>query len=151
MGNGNGVLTSCGHFMCDKHQIGDNQKCPICQSICGVIKLDGVIPSEILQFFDTPEDIIEKAVAILKFQNQQKEILIRHYEESISSMEETIRELTEENRKLQYKDQDVKSVCLIPQIIHKTPSNQIVKEPSKLFTPTLATKLQNLTGKKLYE
>ena len=192
-----GILTSCGHFFCNRPDCQIQTKdgkatCPICKSQCGTISLSDSLPPEILQFFEEPEHLLQKTMNVLRFHNNQKELLRNHFSKSsntIRELEAKIEELKEENYHLMEELQKQsgsrsKAECLIPGIINQnntkkksknteffkikpnaegeskkqnTPkhpkSSHSQKDPpiSKLFTPTLASRIQNLTGKKIYD
>ena len=223
-----GVLTSCGHFLCGRTGCriitqDDKLICPVCKSECGAISLTDSLPPDILNFFEEPINMMQKAMNVLKFHNHQKELSRIHFEKSqkrIKELEKEVDYLQKQNKKLlestvknpllenedtSSKSQSLfKSECFIPGIIGQTPhsiapnakkvpaptdklflksrkkksedqldeqeqeennlknANDVQssiskqandKEPqplSNIFTPTLAHRLQNLTGKKFY-
>lgn len=227
-----GILTSCGHFLCGRSGCQltktENGKliCPVCKSECGAISLSESLPSDILQFFEDPLEMLQKSINVLKFHNHQKELARLHYEKQqkkMKDLEKEIDELRKENKQLlestkkipilnsvdsiEKVQSSLKPECFIPSIIGQTPSNNVqtsklgipqkvlliprisestptdhqqsidreesyqsrnnqkkshrddhekvsskMDDPSisKLFTPTLASRLQNLTGKKIY-
>lgn len=225
-----GMLTSCGHFLCGRSGCriitqDDKLICPVCKSECGAISLTDSLPPDILNFFEEPISMMQKAIDVLKFHNHQKELSRIHFEKSqkrIKELEKEVDLLQKQNKKLlestnkslllekddtSIKSQSLfKSECFIPGIVGQTPhsiipnpnkrtsapaeklflkpkrkkpddqqdeqesENQINlkkntenqsytsketndKEPqplSNIFTPTLAHRLQNLTGKKFY-
>lgn len=218
-----GMLTSCGHFLCGRPGCriitqDDKLICPVCKSECGAISLTDSLPPDILNFFEEPINMMQKAINVLKFHNHQKELSRIHFEKSqkrIKELEREVDDLKKQNKKLlestiknplieneeaPNKSQSVfKSECFIPGIIGQTPHSiapnankkskvstdklfQKIKHkntekdqqeeqesgnnpqpstliPSKdkepqplsnIFTPTLAHRLQNLTGKKFY-
>ena len=200
-----GMLTSCGHFFCGRKgckidaKPGEKLVCPICHSECGAISLTDSLPGDILQFFEEPSDIIQKALDVLKFHNHQKELARIHYEKAttrIRELEEKVSQLEKENQALiesrnennieSNDNRKIKSECFIPGIIEPAPigkkkqekelfptkkkknefqkkllekgenedkilSTERKEQPiSKLFTPTLASRLQSITGKKIY-
>jgi hypothetical protein len=191
-----GMLTNCGHFFCNRPPCklpcasGEKTKCPICKSDCGAISLSDSLPPEVLQFFEDPEVLCQRAMDVMRFQAHQKELSRAHLSESqtkLDSLQTVVEDLRAENRELQQRlgklarmdDQPiVQSECLIPGII---PGKAAAKRRSsrrredifefpkpddeekvatttaksgdavaKLFTPTLASRLQSLTGKKMY-
>ena len=206
-----GSLTSCGHFFCGRPECRliykPNEKitCPICKTECNCISLGQTLPEDVLQYFEDPEILVNRALDVVRFQQQQKDLARQHYEKQerrIKELEEVIDEIRAENKKLksEIKNKPNRSEntendprensILVQDILSKqiasskrrlrnadgfiiqtevpqpqTPSNsrrssQIQKPqislqkeqaPSKLFTPTLASRLQGLTGKKLYE
>lgn len=198
-----GMLTSCGHFFCNRPECKLNCKanekitCPICKAQCSCISLSETLPEEVLQYFEDPEYLINKTLDVLRFQNQQKDLARMHYEQQerkIKELQDVIDEIRSENQKLktqitQIKDVDVKvEPSIVPikenltkqittskrrlnkqdsfmiqtesQNLSSTQSSNPIKgtritqkthQPSKLFTPTLASRLQGLTGKKIYE
>ena len=184
-----GILTSCGHFICNREecQIKNNEEnnfCPICKLKCNLISLTNVLPKEILDFFEEPEILINKTFEILKFQNQQKNLIRNHFDQQklrIKELEEIIEKITLENNKLKNQFNKIElnnnQEILISEFINKqiltSSKNRILQEeeiripfeknspkkltiqkisnPSKLFTPTLANKLQNFQNKSLYE
>ncbi|KAK8886478.1 hypothetical protein M9Y10_041941 [Tritrichomonas musculus] len=222
-----GMLTSCGHFLCGRTGCriitqDDKLICPVCKSECGAISLTDSLPPDILNFFEEPINMIQKAMSVLKFHNHQKELSRIHYEKSqrrIKELEKEVDDLRKQNKKLlestikhplienaeiPNKPQSVfKSECFIPEIVGQTPHSIIPNENKKslvptdklfqkvihknneidheeqdannlknnsnsqssipmqskdketqplsnIFTPTLAHRLQNLTGKKFY-
>lgn len=188
-----GILTSCGHFFCNRSNcrlsINDRKtKCPICKSSCEIISLTDTLPPEILQFFEEPENMLQKALDILRFHNNQKELTRKFFSENtetIKELKQRIENLKNENQKLIEELETLKSEkginsekkrrkeVIIPGIIgnkkkqknefFKIPQNKETEKPqttikiekeqpiSKLFTPTLASRIQNLTGKKVFE
>lgn len=194
--NKGGMLTSCGHFICNRAGCGipedhmEHIVCPVCKEVCGAVSLSDTLPQEILQFFENPEKMLQKTINILHFHNHQKELIRRHFEDQskkIKELETTIFDLQTKNKELietlEKKQPKVKKIdkkihqetCMIPGIIEPIkkknkkeelfpmsvlqenqsslppPSEVIVqKRENVLFTPTLASRLQNLTGKKLY-
>jgi hypothetical protein len=195
-GNG-GMLTSCGHFFCNRAECklpcasGEKTTCPICKNECGAISLGDSLPSEVLQFFEDPEVLCQRAMDVLRFHNHQKELSREHFMETqrrLDSLQQMVNDLQAENRGLhdalaKYSKSETKpprqSECLIPGIIGgkalqpkrpakreelfslgdvKPPEPAAAKPPppkeaepiTKLFTPTLASRLQSLTGKKMY-
>ena len=227
-----GMLTSCGHFLCGRSGCriitqDDKLICPVCKSECGAISLNDSLPPDILNFFEEPITMMQKAVDVLKFHNHQKELSRIHFEKSqkrIKELEKEVDYLQKQNKKLlestiknplleteetSTKSQSLfKSECFIPGIIGQTPhsvtsnttkktstatdklflkpkrkkieiqqeeqeqesenhadakndndahqstlksANDMGPPPlSNIFTPTLAHRLQNLTGKKFY-
>lgn len=193
-----GLLTSCGHFFCNRSEchltINEGRtKCPICKTSCGSISLTDTLPPDILQFFEEPESVIQKSIDILRFHNNQKELIRKHFSENkdiIKELEQKVSDLQKENQKLSAKleklkssksarqsDKKKKKEVIIPGIadakrnapkdffqIPQTHTSDAPLSPrtaplkhdkdqpiSKLFTPTLASRIQNLTGKKVYE
>ena len=210
-----GSLTSCGHFFCGRPECRLNYKpnekiiCPICKSQCSCISLGQTLPEDVLQYFEDPETLVTKALDVVRFQQQQKDLARQHFEKQerrIRELEEMIDEIRAENKKLksaikkrpqmpiETDNNPIEGSILVKDILSKqiasskrrlhsedsfiiqteipqpeTPSNsrrssqiqkqiqnqqqqqQQIPQPSKLFTPTLASRLQGLTGKKLYD
>jgi hypothetical protein len=190
------MLTSCGHFFCNRPDCklpcasGQKTTCPVCKNECGAVSLSDSLPPEVLQFFEDPEVLCQRAMDVMRFHDHQKELSREHFTETqrkLDSLQQMVNELQAENRELhdtlaKFAKSEPRaartSECLIPGIIGgKTlpkrrvakreeifsigdvkPPEPIVKkdaakpeEPiSKLFTPTLASRLQSLTGKKMY-
>lgn len=192
LGDIGGMLTSCGHFACNRPTCriscvaGEKTICPICKNTCGAVRLSDTLPNEVLQFLGNPEGLIKQAIDVMRFQDQQKELARRHFQEAqekIESLEQKIDQLISENHKLKKsasarRDKPKQKITpprhdlVIPGIIPRVtstvpeirePTEQPIqvepeeteREPhrpiSKLFTPTLASRLQNLTGKKVYD
>lgn len=182
------MLTSCGHFVCSRPdcriscQPGARTTCPVCHASCGAVSLADTLPSEVLQFFESPETLIRKALDVMRFHDHQKELSREHftqYAKRISELESQVAQLRAEKKELQESlvskskknRKPVQSELVIPGIIKgknnksdacdeedkkelfrvSSDTKQSNEPIAKLFTPTLASRLQNLTGKKIHE
>lgn len=186
---GSGMLTSCGHFVCSRPDCqiscppGTRTTCPVCRASCGAVSLADTLPSEVLQFFESPDTLIRRALDVMRFHDHQKELSREHFAQNakrISELEAQVAQLRAEKKELQASlgskgkktRQPVQSELMIPGIIKgkkpkvETPEPEEKKELfrvaadtksapnepiAKLFTPTLASRLQNLTGKKIHD
>ncbi|EAY20628.1 hypothetical protein TVAG_163240 [Trichomonas vaginalis G3] len=198
-----GMLTSCGHFFCNRPECRLNCKvnekitCPICKSTCSCISLSQTLPDDVLQYFEDPEFLLSKTLDVIRFQNQQKDLSRAHFEQQeqkIRELQEVIDDIRSENQKLKNeitkikipesrienepvmikeniakqittskrraKNQDQFTIQTESQVVAPSVQANNTKtitttqrsfQPSKLFTPTLASRLQGLTGKKLYD
>ena len=190
-----GMLTSCGHFICSRPGCrltcasGERTTCPVCRNTCGAVSLSETLPKEVLQFFESPEVLLRRAINIMKFHDHQKELARQHFNQCqarISELEHLVEQLRAEKRELQESltkkgttvRKTVQSELVIPGIIppadgqkEREPENQEelfhipmpgtdapskqkskpIEPIAKLFTPTLACRLQSLTGKTMYD
>lgn len=86
-------VTSCGHVFCENcvsSQQSSKFCCPPCNAPTSLYKLDGVLPKKLESLLKPPTGLLEEAVSVMLFQQNNANELIRGLREKVAQQKDLL-------------------------------------------------------------